>query len=386
MTANPHQVKAQSAGASRRETFEGREHLVVPVVLIVEGVLNGAFVPAEEFSKFADAWNGRPVPVYHPEEDGLPISANRPDVLEARSVGHLFHAKVEGRKLKAEAWIDVQKAEDMGEGDLVRRLEAGEIMEVSTGYFADGEPQQGIADGQRYEEIHRNIRPDHLALLPDQVGACSVADGCGVRANSEGWVMKTRDALQVLAGALGFRVHDDDNGGDKMPNKTELIERAKGLRANERLSSEQMDMLMQIGEDPQQLAMAKALLDAVEAAPAGEPEPMEDDEIKDYEGEGMSDAPAVNAGVDPAKLDELVAHRVDQAIRRRTVTAKLAANSQCPFTEAEMAEMPVAHLEKLEESIRPVDYSGQGGFVPNSHEGVEPLTVNRGLMSRNQEQ
>ena len=66
----------------RHETFEGRDHLVVPVVMIVEGVLNGALVPTEELVASAEAWNGRPVPILHPQRGEEYVSANDPRVIE----------------------------------------------------------------------------------------------------------------------------------------------------------------------------------------------------------------------------------------------------------------------------------------------------------------
>lgn len=34
------------------------------------------------------------------------------------------------------------------------------------------------------DAVARNHRPDHLAILPDQVGACSLADGAGLIRNA----------------------------------------------------------------------------------------------------------------------------------------------------------------------------------------------------------
>src|SRR6202008_4855408 len=51
--------------------------------------------------------------------------------------------------------------------------------DVSTGFFADTEAARGSFHGVPYTEIHHNIRPDHLAVLPEAVGACNWRDGCG---------------------------------------------------------------------------------------------------------------------------------------------------------------------------------------------------------------
>jgi hypothetical protein len=86
-------------------------------------------------------------------------------------------------------WIDINKANELG-GDALKvleRLEAGLPVEVSTAYFRDLEPATGEFGGVPYIAIARNLRPNHLALLPDDVGACSWQDGCGApRVNQRG--------------------------------------------------------------------------------------------------------------------------------------------------------------------------------------------------------
>lgn len=166
---------------ARHASLEGRAYLVVPVVPIVAGVLNGYLVPAEEIAAFVDAWNGIPLPVSHPVNDyGDYISANAPAILE-QSIGRFFHARMDGPRLTGELWIDIAKCHRLGgdAAECLRRLEAGEPLEVSTAFYPETVEQAGSYNGIRYEGIHRHLRPDHLALLPHGVGACSWQDGCG---------------------------------------------------------------------------------------------------------------------------------------------------------------------------------------------------------------
>lgn len=153
---------------TRFDTHEGQQYLVVPVVMARAGVeMNGAVI--QESDLHAASWNGVPVTVTHPKDsNGNDISANSPDVLEKYKVGQIFNAKVEDGKLKAEAWVHVDKA---GE-ELIDRLQSMDAMDVSTGYFSV------IHNGE-----YKDIKPDHLALLPNEKGACSFDDGCGVRSN-----------------------------------------------------------------------------------------------------------------------------------------------------------------------------------------------------------
>lgn len=385
----PYTIKTNFQGHTRREQFEGVEHLVAPVVMIVDGVLNEALVTHDEYGAFVEAWNGRPVPVLHPEKNGGYVSANSPDIIEKNTIGTVFNTHVEDGKLKAELWLNTEKAQRLGYCDLLAQIEQGEVIEVSTGYFCDAEAQAGIFNGHAYREIHRNIRPDHLALLPGEIGACSVADGCGTRVNKSFAI----NVLNSIAQAVGLRVNDE--GGQTMSDKEKLLERAKKLRANEKLSADQMQMLQDLAEDEQQLKMARAFLDAVEVD--AQPEPPAPDEMAEDE-EFMATLSANQKFVQKfqAKLstgdddqDAIIAQKVDEQVRRREVTSKLKVNERCPFDEKEMATMSVEHLEKLEESIRPQDYSGQGGFATNSDSidaDVQPLTNHKGVLTPKQQE
>lgn len=170
-------------------TWEGKQYYVIPVVMMVEGVHNGSRGPlyhsAEELGKVEASWNGIPVTIGHPSTaDGTFLSANSPDVLSSWAVGKVFNTRLENNKLKAEAWLDIEKLTAISP-ETLQSVEAGQIMEVSVGVFSDEEPVEGEWNGEHYIAIARNHRPDHLALLPGEIGACSVHDGCGLRVNNE---------------------------------------------------------------------------------------------------------------------------------------------------------------------------------------------------------
>ena len=187
-------VKAEP-GLIRNETFQEQDHIVIPMVGLVEGVMlsanadEPALALAEEFGKHVAGWNGRPVVINHPKDTkGNPVSANSPEILENEQIGQLFNSELSDKKLKFEAWINISTAEEKGdEGkDVVERLRSGELMEISTGLFAEEEQKKGAHLGVPFDSIWRNIVPDHLALLPNGIGACSIADGCGAPRINEG--------------------------------------------------------------------------------------------------------------------------------------------------------------------------------------------------------
>ena len=176
-------LSSQAGEIIRQETFEGRLHIVVPVVAVREMVLHGdEYLPAEEIAEFVEAWNGVPVIIRHPYDAfGTPISANAPELLERMRVGRLFNVLFEENSLKGEMWIDVERAQALGEEGIsvLTAFRENKPMEVSTSYWRELETKYGTFDGNTYEYVAHNLRPDHLAILPDAVGACSWKDGCG---------------------------------------------------------------------------------------------------------------------------------------------------------------------------------------------------------------
>lgn len=173
----------QEAAPTRRVTHtDGREYLVAPTVAIVEGVMNELLYTEDEIAAYIEAWNGKPLVFDHPigrggEEDF--ISANSPEIF-AQSPGYFFNATFDDNRLRGEWWIDLAKCRRLPQGnDLIAKLEAGDLIEQSTGLFTDVEYMTGEFNGNHYEGIARNIRPDHVAILLDDIGACSIEDGCG---------------------------------------------------------------------------------------------------------------------------------------------------------------------------------------------------------------
>jgi hypothetical protein len=171
--------------------FDGRDHLVAPVILLTEGVHNGSsgplFYSANELQKIAHLWNGVPIPVLHPTDQyGQPISCNSPDIIQSQVVGNLWNVLWDEfeKKLRGEIYVDITKANKVSPV-VLEYLTTGKPLEVSTGLFSIDEPANGEWDNENYEAVATNIQPDHLALLPGGTGACSWADGCGVRINSE---------------------------------------------------------------------------------------------------------------------------------------------------------------------------------------------------------
>lgn len=331
--------------------------LVVPVVMIVEGVLNDALLTVQEFGKYVGGWNGRPVVVRHPaDESGNDISAaESPETMATYAIGTLYNARIENSRLIADMHIDEKKACSLGFCGIVEALKAGKVLEVSTGYFSDAEPSPGDHNGESYSEIHRNIVPDHLAILPDQEGACSVDDGCGTcrtnRKQPKGKVT-TMDKKELLK---------------------KLAANAEKLRKNEKLTAEQFDAIMEMDEE--QLEVAAVLIEAAVEGAVSE-ETIEDPTIAEDDDEEKE-------VLTQEKVDEMVAN----ASKRARLTERLTSNKACVFGESDLKTMSIPQLEKLDQQLASVvthnddvDYSGMGGF--SKHSATSGVVANSALVPK----
>jgi DNA-binding protein H-NS len=231
-----------NAADVRVATLDGRPHVVAPVVAVTDGILKGDYLPAEEIDAAAAAFNGVPLPIGHPTDGrGNYVTANTPERVARESVGRLFDARADDGALKGEVWLDVDKSlrrggaddgdpeyaaplallhdhlsdtqrDELGEAlsayarpaahaavddvdavlsaareQYVADSETPDVLEVSTAYWYTADRESGVHDGTQYDAVQRDLRPDHLALLPNDVGECSVEDGCGVpRTNADG--------------------------------------------------------------------------------------------------------------------------------------------------------------------------------------------------------
>ena len=248
-------------GSIRVESHRGRDHLVAPVVAVREMVLKGEFLPAEEIRDSVPAWNGRVLPVGHPtnDEDEF-ISANSPDVHDTNVVGQFFGAEESEGSLIGEVWVDVDRSlslhESTGDERYVKALavlsshykgdlsdevganlathaEDGDMLEVSTAYFYRQESAMGTHDGQKYSATQHNIRPDHLALLPNSKGECSVEDGCGAP--------RVHVHADVSDGQQGEPTEQDDEAQQKIANYGTMTENMEWLASHTEFDRETLE-------------------------------------------------------------------------------------------------------------------------------------------------
>lgn len=164
---------ANLGGGIRRVKEGGRTYLVAPVTMIVPGVLPGSkgplFYPLQEIRRNFGDWEGTPITLGHPTQNGRQVSASSSGILH---IGRVRNVSAKG-KLKGEAWIDEEVAAKAAP-QVIESVRNGFKVEVSTGLYTDNDPAQPGASylHRSYTHVAKNYRPDHLAVLMDQVGAC----------------------------------------------------------------------------------------------------------------------------------------------------------------------------------------------------------------------
>lgn len=191
-------VKSFAVNASNisTTTIDGDEHYVIRgVVPVVDDVvMNGGLYPAEEINTSYSSIEGKLTPLPHPKVDGKFVSANDARALNKFHVGAWAQNVTKaGDKVVMDVYVNKRVAEQSPDGKrLVARLDemiAGNSVDpihVSTGLLLNKEDSKGESKGKKYNWIARNLRFDHVAILLDEPGAATPAEGVGIFVNADG--------------------------------------------------------------------------------------------------------------------------------------------------------------------------------------------------------
>ncbi|MCK7299485.1 hypothetical protein [Enterobacter asburiae] len=178
----------------RRETYNGREHLVLPsYTLPANVVMNGGLYTQEQIDAHYKGLEGTLAPLGHPQVNGQFVSAFSP---EGINVGHIGawnrNVKRSGNRIYLEKWVDVARAsESEGGKELLERVAAIERGEdvppihTSVAAFLDQlEPnEQQRATGAEW--VAKIYSMDHDAILLHEVGAATPEQGVGLMVNAD---------------------------------------------------------------------------------------------------------------------------------------------------------------------------------------------------------
>lgn len=347
----------------RKVTSEGREYLVVPVTMMVEGVHSGSSGPVlhyrEELEKSIPEWEGRPVTVNHPIAEGVYVSASDSRVIEKYIVGMVKRVRIDNNMLKGEAWLDVQKLAALSPLAL-QEIQLNKTIEVSIGVFAEEELEAGVFNNEEYNKIARNLTPDHLALLPEGIGACSITDGCGIRVNSLNFNNRTMTEVKKCC-----------------------PEKVSDLIANEqsKFTEEHREWLESLTED--QLAMLEPVIveKVVEVNKEVKvPSPITNEQaLEALKGSIKSTEDFLN--IVPKEMREpfragLVLHQE----KRNEFIASVMNYENNSWTKEELESMSIDNLEKLAKMVKPqVNRSVFGGRVEHNKVGEQDILLPTGV-------
>ncbi|MDI6634361.1 hypothetical protein [Pantoea dispersa] len=206
MTMQVNVTTKVNSQAIRRETYNGRPHLVLPsYTLPANVVMNGGLYPESEIDAHYQGLEGTLAPLGHPTVDGKFVSAFSPEGINAGHIGAWNrNVKKSGNRVYAEKWVDTTVAnQSEGGRELLERVAAIERGEdvppihTSVAVFLDQLEASAEQQAQGIEWVAKINAMDHDAILLHEVGAAQPEQGVGLMVNAD-----QAKTLQANSGAL----------------------------------------------------------------------------------------------------------------------------------------------------------------------------------------
>lgn len=206
MTMQVNVTTKVNSQAIRRETYNGRPHLVLPsYTLPANVVMNGGLYPESEIDAHYQGLEGTLAPLGHPTVNGQFVSAFSPEGINAGHIGAWNrNVKKSGNRVYAEKWVDTTVAnQSEGGRELLERVAAIERGEdvppihTSVAVFLDQLEASAEQQAQGIEWVAKINAMDHDAILLHEVGAAQPEQGVGLMVNAD-----QAKTLQANSGAL----------------------------------------------------------------------------------------------------------------------------------------------------------------------------------------
>ena len=394
--------------AIRRETLNEKSHLVIPVIALVEGVFQAGNIPfpelmtANAMMETLESWNGRAIVVDHPSKEGFLISANSPEVHDQEVIGNIFNAagKKRGTKLFLEAWIDEEKVKRLGGkfAKAIKRLEAGEEVEVSTGFMARSFFLEGSFEGKPFERVISHIEPDHLALLSEgSKGAFSWETGAGAprlntkQTNLEGDEEETKESTikkifnevwSMFKNKKGTEIEKKAAiealmSGNKPAFGKDQKEWLEGLKDEQLQAILALHSVGESEEEKAEVLKAAKVKEEKEAAEVKALAAKEKEEEKQKNLSANDEGNKTEPETKPMSFDSFMAgapKEFQETVRigleehkakKDSFITALNQSEQCKFSEEELKGMDMKMLDNLAAMIVPPNYSGAPGSYFN---------------------
>lgn len=206
MTMQVNVTTKVNSQAIRRETYNGRPHLILPsYTLPANVVMNGGLYSAAEIDAHYQGLEGTLAPLGHPTVNGEFVSAFSPEGINAGHIGAWNrNVKKSGNRVYAEKWVDTTIAnQSEGGRELLERVAAIERGEdvppihTSVAVFLDQLEANAEQKAQGIEWVAKINAMDHDAILLHEVGAAQPEQGVGLMVNAD-----QAKTLKANSGAL----------------------------------------------------------------------------------------------------------------------------------------------------------------------------------------
>lgn len=169
-------INTRTSGKFKREQIDGRPHLVTTMMPIRGDItMNKKFFSDEEVGKSFMQLNMLPAPNGHPTVNGIAVSAFHPVANNKHNIGgFLRNPRKKGKRVFVDFMLDEEIANNSDEGkEVIRRIEAGEKIGVSTGLtIRQITNKQGEDDfGKAFNQEVFGFNFDHVAILLNEAAA-----------------------------------------------------------------------------------------------------------------------------------------------------------------------------------------------------------------------
>jgi hypothetical protein len=196
--------------AVRYERRNGRDVVIVPSATLPDNVImNGIKYPADEIAKSFMTLNRTPAPYGHPMINGVFVSASDPEGINIGYIGAWNeNVRQEGGRVLLDKVIDIEVANQTQNGkDVLEAVKNGAPVDTSTGLFCMLDAANA---GEGFEHSARDIYFDHDAILLNEAGAATPAQGVGMMVNHKATDRETGQEIQVINSAIEMAEEDLD--------------------------------------------------------------------------------------------------------------------------------------------------------------------------------
>ena len=194
----------------RKETIEGVEFTVLPSkTLPPDIVMNGGLYKADDVKATIDTLNMTPVTIGHPQINGKFVDAYDSLAQAKYGLGGAFN-KVVGQDANGvwnvEKYIPTEIMLNTQRGKALQAaIDKNEPIHTSTGVYLNRKPCKGVtANSQEYDWEAEIIQFNHDAILLNEPGAATPAQGVGLFVNQAGDEVEVFTVQVNLSSGIDF--------------------------------------------------------------------------------------------------------------------------------------------------------------------------------------